>query len=108
MKVLLDECVNRKLKSRLVGIEVYTVAEMNWRSLRNGTLMRAAIENGFDILLTVDKNLEYQQNMEKHDIIVAVFDVVKNTIQDLEALIPAFKVQLTTFVKGNVYRIVRP
>ena len=107
MKILLDECVNRKLKSRLAGIEAYTVAEMGWRSLRNGNLMRAAIENDFDVLLTVDKNLEYQQNMDKYDIIVVVFDVLKNTIQHLEALVPAFRTQLPTFEKGRVYRITK-
>lgn len=108
MKVLLDECVNRKLKSRLKGVEAYTVAEMNWRSLRNGNLMRVAIEDEFDVLLTVDKNLEYQQNFGKYDIIVAVFDVLKNTIQHLEPLVPVFEAQLPTFVKGNVYRICQP
>lgn len=107
MKILLDECVNRKLKGRLSGIDACTVAEMNWRSLRNGNLMRVAIENEFDVLLTVDKNLEYQQNMEKYDIIVVVFDVLKNTIRHLEALVPAFKAQLPTFEKGRVYRIIR-
>lgn len=80
MKVLLDECVNRKLKSRLTGIEVYTVAEMSWRGLYNGNLMRVAIDAKFDVLLTVDKNLEYQQNLGNYDIIVVVFDVLKNTI----------------------------
>ena len=109
MKVLLDECVNRKLKSRLLelGLEVSTVADMNWRGLRNGNLMWVAIEAGFDVLLTVDKNLEFQQNLKSYDIIVAVFDVVKNTIQQLEAIVPAFKTQLPTLSKGAAYRIKR-
>ena len=102
---MLDECVNRKLKSRLTGIEAYTVAEMNWRGLYNGNLMRAAIEAKFDVLLTVDKNLEYQQNLGSYNIIVVVFDVLKNTIQHLETLVPAFKEQLPTFEKGHVYSI---
>ena len=105
MKILLDECVNRKLKSRLPGLEIYTVPEMNWRSLRNGNLMRAAIDNNFDVLLTLDKNLEYQQNMGKHDIVVVVFDVRNNSIQYLEALVPAFLEQLPAFEKGRVYRM---
>ena len=108
MKVLLDECVNRKLKSRLKSVEAFTVAEMDWRSLRNGNLMKVAIEAGFDVLLTVDKNLEYQQNLGKYDIVVAVFDVLKNTIQHLEVLVPVFEAQLPTFIKGNVYRIRQP
>lgn len=75
MKVLLDECVTRKLKSRLPNHEVYTVTDMQWNGLKNGILMSAAIGEGFDILLTIDKNLEYQQNLKKNSIIVAVFDV---------------------------------
>ena len=105
MKVLLDECVNRKLKRHLAGIEVYTVAEMNWLSLRNGSLMRAAIEHGFDVLLTVDKNLEYQHDLSKYAISIVVFDALKNSLQHLEPLVPAFRMQLPTFVKGKAYRI---
>ena len=105
MKVLLDECVTRKLKSRLPNHEVYTVTDMQWNGLKNGILMSAAIGEGFDILLTIDKNLEYQQNLKKNSIIVAVFDVRQNNVKLYEPLLPAFEEQVPTFVKGNVYRI---
>ena len=105
MRVLLGECVNRRLKSRLPGFEVYTVADMKWRGLKNDNLMAAAIGAGFDVFLTVDKNLEYQQNLKNYDIIVAVFDVRKNTIEQLELFVPAFQMQLPTFIKGQAYRI---
>lgn len=51
MKILLDECVTKKLKSRLAEFEVYTVTEMDWNGLKNGHLLRTAISSGFDILL---------------------------------------------------------
>ena len=105
MKVLLDECVTRKLKSRLPNHEVYTVTDMQWNGLKNGILMSAAIGEGFDILLTIDKNLEYQQNLKKNSIIVAVFDVRQNNVKLYEPLLPVFEEQVPTFVKGNVYRI---
>ena len=105
MKVLLDECVTRKLKSRLPNHEVYTVTDMQWNGLKNGVLMSAAIGEGFDILLTIDKNLEYQQNLKKNSIIVAVFDVRQNNVKLYEPLLPVFEEQVPTFVKGNVYRI---
>ena len=105
MKVLLDECVTRKLKSRLPNYQVATVREMQWNGLRNGNLMRAAIDAGFDVMLTIDKNLEYQQNLKKFDIIIAVFDVRDNKVADYEPLLPVFEEQLPTFVKGQAYRI---
>ena len=108
MKVLLDECVTRKLKSRLPGHEVFTVTDMGWNGLKNGLLMSAAIGEGFDVLLTIDKNLELQQNFKKHNIIVTVFDVSQNNVKLYEPLLPSFEAQLPTFVKGTVYRIQKP
>lgn len=105
MKVLLDECVTRKLKSRLTDFDVYTVTDKSWNGLRNGNLMRVAIEAGFDLFLTIDKNLEFQQNLKNHDLIVVVFDVMLNKIQFYEALLPNFIMQLPTFTKGHAYRI---
>jgi len=57
MKILLDECVTRKLKRHLIEFEVRTVVEMNWSGLKNGNLLSAAVMDEFDILLTIDKNL---------------------------------------------------
>ena len=105
MKVLLNECVTRKLKSRLPNHEVATVADEQWKGLSNGILMSAAIGEGYDILLTIDRNLEFQQNLKKHNIIVAVFEVKQNNVKLYEPLIPIFEAQLPTFVKGTVYRI---
>ena len=61
MRVLLDECVPRTLREQLPGHEVKTVAQSGWTGVKNGELLRLAAER-FDVLLTVDRNLEYQQN----------------------------------------------
>src|SRR5713226_2762093 len=61
MRVLLDECVPRALRKELPGHEVKTVAEAGWAGVRNGELLQLAAKQ-FDLLLTVDRNLEYQQN----------------------------------------------
>jgi hypothetical protein len=63
MKILLDECVTKKLKQHLTEFEVKTVVEMDWSGLKNGHLLSAAVEEKLDILLTIDKNITYQQNM---------------------------------------------
>lgn len=57
MKILLDECVTKKLKRHLTEFEVKTVVEMNWSGLKNGNLLNEAIKEKFDILLTIDKNI---------------------------------------------------
>lgn len=90
MKILLDECIPVRLKKHLSGFEVCTVTEMGWTSLKDGKLMKIAIEAGFDIMLTVDKNLQYQQNLQEYDISIVVFDVLFNRLQNFVPLIPQF------------------
>lgn len=105
MKILLDECVTKKLKAHLTEFEVRTLNDMGWSGLRNGTLLKAAVEQEFDILLTVDKNLPYQQNMLRHNITVVVLDVKRNKISHLLEVLPLFKEQVSSFQKAQVYRI---
>ena len=63
MRVLLDECVPRALREQLPGHDVKTVVEAGWAGVKNGELLRLAAQR-FDVVLTVDRNLEYQQNLE--------------------------------------------
>jgi predicted nuclease of predicted toxin-antitoxin system len=105
MKILLDECVTRKLKRHLTEFEIATVVEMNWSGLKNGKLLSAAVTAEFDILLTIDKNLEYQQNINNHEIVVVVLDVEKSKIDFLLELLPKFKEQIDEYEKGKVYLI---
>ncbi|CAN5483032.1 hypothetical protein BH11BAC1_BH11BAC1_09200 [soil metagenome] len=105
MKILLDECLPRRIKLSLANYETKTVAEMGWNSLRNGQLMKVAIEQGFGILLTIDKNLEFQQNLKAYQISVVIFDVPKSKIEFILPLIPKFNEMLSSFEKGKAYRI---
>ncbi len=105
MKILLDECVTRKLKPYLTEFEVKTVVEMNWSGLKNGRLMSAAIEEKFDVLLTIDKNIKHQQNMNNYGILVVVLDVEKSKIEFLLELLPNFKERVNGYEKGKIYLI---
>ncbi len=107
MKILLDECVTKRLKGLLVDFNVSTVSENKWNGLRNGHLMKTAIENGFDVLITIDKNLIFQQNIKKADIIIVVFDSPTSNIADVGLFIPEFLIQIGTFTKGNAYLLNR-
>jgi hypothetical protein len=61
--VLLDECVPRQLKRDLIGHDVEAVVDIGWSSKRNGELLQLMLAQKFDVLLTVDQNLEFQQNV---------------------------------------------
>jgi len=74
MKILLDECVTKRMKPYLSDYEVYTVTEMRWNGLKNGKLMALCIDNNFDLLLTIDKNLLFQQKIDKFKLTVVVLD----------------------------------
>jgi PIN like domain len=75
MKLLLDECVPEDLKDFILGHEVASTAEMGWKGIKNGELMRRAVDAEFDVFLTTDKNIRHQQNISKYQISVIVFDV---------------------------------
>ena len=74
MKILLDECVTRKLKKHLPGLEVYTVTDIGLSGLKNGKLLEAAEQMNFDVLLTIDKNLSNQQKITNFNLTLVVFD----------------------------------
>jgi|SRR6185312_3160786 hypothetical protein len=88
MRVLLDECVPRALRSDISGHEVKTVAEAGWAGVKNGELLRFAAAE-FDVLITVDRNLEYQQNFEGLALAVIVIHAPSNDITVLRPLMPA-------------------
>lgn len=105
MKILLDECVTKKLKAHLKEFEVFTVTELGWGGVKNGKLLTLCAENNFDVLLTIDKNLIYQQNLNKYELSIAVFNTVSSKIEELIRFIPTFKSQLSRFESHKVYII---
>jgi len=105
MKILLDECVTKKLKSYLKEFEVYTVTELGWGGVKNGKLLTLCVENGFEILLTIDKNLIYQQNLNKYKVSIAVFNTLTSKIEELCLFIPSFKEQAAILEHHKVYLI---
>lgn len=103
MKILLDEYVTKKLRAFLNEHEVFTVTQMGWNGFRNGNLIEKAIGKNFDLIITIDKNLRFQQNIQKKDLIVVVFDSPTSKISDLEKFIPKFCGLCGSFERKNVY-----
>ena len=103
MKILLDECVTKHLKVYLPLHEVSTVSEQGWSGFKNGELMTIASTAGFDVLLTIDKNVQHQQSLGKYNLIVAVLDSPSSKLDMLLRYLPAFEQQHTSFLKRNAY-----
>ena len=76
MRILPDECLPKRLKRDLVGHDARTVPEMGWASKRNGELA----ETHFDVFLTVDRNLSFQQDIDRFNIAVVVLVAKSNGI----------------------------
>jgi hypothetical protein len=104
VRVLLDECVPRPLKRELAGFDVVHVTELGWAGRRNGILLASMREAGFDTLVTVDRNLQFQQNIPAAGMIVVVLYARTNRIPDLRPLMPAVRDILATAKAGTVYR----
>jgi hypothetical protein len=104
MKVLLDECVPRKLRRELPGHEIFTVTERGWSGVKNGKLLAlAAIE--FDVFLTVDQNLKYQQNLEAFNIGVILLVARSNRLKTLLPLMPETREALHHIKAGHFIRV---
>lgn len=103
MRILLDESLPWELKAELPGHDVQMVQEVGWSSLKNGELLvRAA--GKFDVFLTADQNLQYQQNLGALQVAVVVLVAKSNRISDLRPLIPGLlaalpKLQPRTFLR---------
>jgi hypothetical protein len=78
---------------------------MKWNGLRNGVLMTKAVEQNFDVLLTIDKNILFQENIEKYNIVVVVLDTQSSKIEALKNFVPEFKKQLSSSKKRKEYII---
>lgn len=101
MRVLLDECLPRKLKFQLEAEFVRTVPEAGWASKQNGELLRLA-EQAFDVLLTNDQNMEHQQAIESFDLAFVVLVAPTNDIADLLPLMPSVNRILKTIKPGTI------
>ncbi|MGH7090749.1 MAG: DUF5615 family PIN-like protein [Stellaceae bacterium] len=87
MRVFLDECVDWRLSRDLVGHHVRTARQMGWTTLENGALLALAARQ-FDVFLTVDRNLAFQQNLAALTIAVIILHAQTNRLADLRLLLP--------------------
>lgn len=104
MRILLDESLLRKLALELTGHEAQTVQKRGWSGLKNGVLLRTASQE-FEVLLTGDQNLEFQQNSATLPKSVIVLVAVNNRIDTLRPLVPRVLEVLQSIGAGQLVRV---
>src|SRR6185437_16893001 len=103
MRILLDENLPKQLKADFgPGYDVKTVRDMGWLGKKNGELLGLIVFNGFDYFVTIDKNLRYQQNLNRVELIIFLLIVVDNRRETLQMLVPKIKDKIR---KGNLEKI---
>lgn len=100
MKLLLDECIDRKFAKEFVDYEIKTVPQMGWAGIKNGQLLALA-QAEFDVFITVDQNLSFQQNLSQFDIAVIVLQASSNRLTDLKPLTSQILAILITAARGQ-------
>ena len=102
MRLLLDECLDRRLARDIVGHDVSTVQQMGWAGVENGELLRRAAAAAFDAFITADRNLSFQQNLDDQPLAVVVLKAHSNRLADLKPLVPKLLAALADLRRGGV------
>ena len=105
MRILLDECVDERLRSCFSGHDCQTARYARLSGLKNGRLLEAAEATGFEVLVTVDQSIPDQQNLSGRRLAVLVLCGATNRLHDLEKLVPGAMAALETMVAGQVIRV---
>ena len=102
MKLLLDENLPKRLKRELPMHEVTTTREMGWNGKKNGELLRLLLANGYEALLSFDRNIQHQQNFVKYPLPVLVLGAPGNDFDSLQPLVPKIIATLSSALKPGV------
>lgn len=102
MKILLDECLDWRLARSIPVHNVSTARGMGWSSVKNGELLKLAVQAGFEVFVTVDRNLSFQQNITAYEIAVIVLRARSNRLTDLSPLVTKLLTAVAKATPGSV------
>jgi len=105
MRILLDECVPKRLGKLIPGHGVRTVVQEGWSGKKNGVLLGLMSAAGFEVFITVDQGIPYQQNPKSISIGVIIMIATSNDIADLMPLLDNLLVALNTIQPGDIMRV---
>jgi hypothetical protein len=101
VRIFVDECVDWRLARDIAGHEVKSARQMGWIAIKNGELLALAA-NAFDVFVTVDRNLSFQQNVPEFAIAVVVLRARSNRLADLRLLVPDLLAIIPAARRGTV------
>jgi len=102
LKILLDENLDWRLRRDLPGHAVESVPLLGWAGVENGALLKRAERERFEVLVTMDSNLPYQQNLSKHRIAVIALRAASNRLADTRPLMPKLLATLPGIRPGTL------
>ena len=105
MKILIDECIDQNLRLLFTGHDCQTAAYAKLAGLKNGVLLTAAESAGFELMITTDQEIPYQQNLGRRKIAIFILCAPTNHIAHLKRLVPAVLRALDAVIPGQVLRI---
>ncbi len=105
MKVLLDECLPKDLCKSLPGHDCHAARRAGFGGRKNGELLLSAEKSGFDVLITVDKNMPHQQNLSATNIALLILNAPSNRLEHLAPLMPKCLSALALIRPGQVVRL---
>jgi predicted nuclease of predicted toxin-antitoxin system len=105
MRILIDECLDERLRGSFSGHDCQTARYAGFAGLKNGELLSAAESARFEVLLTADQGLEYEQNLTGRKIAVIIFHAKSIRLKDLLPHIPACVALLPSIKPGETVRI---
>jgi predicted nuclease of predicted toxin-antitoxin system len=105
MRILIDECIDERLRNSLPGHDCQTARYAGLAGLKNGELLIAAETARFDVFLTADQGIEYQQNLVARKMAIIIFRAKSNRLKDLLPLVPACLARIDSIQPGQIVRI---
>jgi len=105
MRILLDECIDERFRNALPGHDCQTARYAGLAGLKNGDLLDAAEKAKFDVFLTVDQGIEYQQNLTARKLAIIIFHAKSNRLKDLLPLVPTCLARIESIQPGQIVTI---
>jgi len=105
MRILIDECLNWRLGRALTGHYAVSAQKMGWSGIKNGQLLRLAVDNGFEVFLTGDRNLSFQQNPAELKLAVVVLEAEGIQLHHTLPLMPKVLAVLPALKPGDIIRV---
>jgi len=105
MRILIDECIDERFRNSFPGHDCQTSRYAGLAGLKNGDLLAAAEAAGFEVFLTVDQGIEYQQNLSGRNIAIIILRVKSNRLADLLRLVPASVSSIESIHPGQIVKI---